>query len=161
MGRLRQWDWEFEASPGYVVRPCHLHIQKITPRVMVWLFCRSLINFVPNLAAFYYGLYNYFKGLRWFFVPSNISPFTNTSWVYAHFNKDSSFEYSTRISCCFLHYNVTGSWRDDSVIRSICCSCGGPGFGSQHPHGSLQISETPVPGDLTLSSDLCIHQAYT
>lgn len=29
--------------------------------------------------------------------------------------------------------------RVDSVIKSTCCPSRGPGFGSQYPHGSLQL----------------------
>ena len=35
-----------------------------------------------------------------------------------------------------------------SVVKSIGYSSRGPGFNSQHPHGSLYLSVTPVPGDL-------------
>jgi hypothetical protein len=38
-----------------------------------------------------------------------------------------------------------------SEVKSPGCSSKGPRFNSQHPHGSLQISVTPVPGDLTPS----------
>ena len=37
--------------------------------------------------------------------------------------------------------------RDSSVVKSTGCSFRGLGFTSQHPHGSLQLSVTPVPGD--------------
>jgi hypothetical protein len=33
----------------------------------------------------------------------------------------------------------------------------GPGFSSQNPHGGSQPSVTPVPGDMTFSSDLHVH----
>ena len=42
--------------------------------------------------------------------------------------------------------------RDGSSVKSMGCSFGGPGFDSQHPHGSSQISVTPVPGGLISSS---------
>ena len=32
------------------------------------------------------------------------------------------------------------------MAESTCWSFGGPRFGSQHPHGDLQASVTPVPG---------------
>ena len=38
-----------------------------------------------------------------------------------------------------------GGWRDGSAAKSTGCSSRGPGFNSQHPHGSLQLSGTPVP----------------
>ncbi|CAO2590642.1 hypothetical protein LEMLEM_LOCUS5939, partial [Lemmus lemmus] len=44
-------------------------------------------------------------------------------------------------------------WRDGSVVKSTDCSSRGPGFNSQHPHGSSQLSEDPVPGDLTLHTN--------
>jgi hypothetical protein len=37
------------------------------------------------------------------------------------------------------------------VVGSTCCSCKGPGFNSQHLHGGLNLSVTPVPRDLILS----------
>ena len=36
-----------------------------------------------------------------------------------------------------------------AVDKSICSSCGGPRFGSQHPHSGSQLSATSVPGALT------------
>jgi hypothetical protein len=42
-------------------------------------------------------------------------------------------------------------WRDGSVVKSPDCSSRRPGFNSQHLHSSLQLSVTPVPGDLTYS----------
>ena len=39
-----------------------------------------------------------------------------------------------------------------SLVNSTCCSCRGPGFDSQHPHGGSQLL-TPVPADLTSSSE--------
>ena len=44
---------------------------------------------------------------------------------------------------------MLGDWRDGSVVKS--CSSRGPGFNSQHPHGSSQLSVAPIPGDLTPS----------
>ena len=40
-------------------------------------------------------------------------------------------------------------WRDSSVVKSTDYSSRGPRFNSQHPHGSSQLSVTPVPGDPT------------
>ena len=40
-------------------------------------------------------------------------------------------------------------------------TCREPEISSQHPHGSLQLSVTPVPGNLMPSSDLSQHQAHT
>ncbi|CAO2583729.1 17-beta-hydroxysteroid dehydrogenase 13 [Lemmus lemmus] len=42
-------------------------------------------------------------------------------------------------------------WRDGSAVGSSDCSSRGPGFDSQHPHGSSQLSVTPVPRDPTPS----------
>jgi hypothetical protein len=39
------------------------------------------------------------------------------------------------------------SWKDGSAVKSTDCSSGGPRFNSQQPHGNLQLSVTPVPGD--------------
>jgi hypothetical protein len=35
-------------------------------------------------------------------------------------------------------------WRDGSAVKSTGCSSTDPEFNSQHPHGSLQLSETPT-----------------
>ena len=43
-------------------------------------------------------------------------------------------------------------WRDGSAGKSNGCSTKGPGFNSQHPHGSFQLPLTPVPGDTTPSN---------
>lgn len=34
----------------------------------------------------------------------------------------------------------SGEWRDGSEVKNICCSCMGPEFGYQHPHGDSQRS---------------------
>ena len=47
----------------------------------------------------------------------------------------------------FKNMNSRG-WRDDSAVKSTGCSSRGPGFNSQHLHGSSQLSVTPVPGDV-------------
>lgn len=39
------------------------------------------------------------------------------------------------------------SWRDSSVVKITSDSLGGPGFGSQRPHGSSQQIVTPVLDD--------------
>lgn len=41
--------------------------------------------------------------------------------------------------------NVSWVWRDVSAVRSDYCSCRGPRYNSQQPHGSLQLSATPAP----------------
>lgn len=46
---------------------------------------------------------------------------------------------------------------DGSVLKSVCCFCRGPGFGSQHS----QLLVSPVPRDPVLSSNLCRHQTST
>ena len=40
-------------------------------------------------------------------------------------------------------------WRDGSAAKSTGCSSRRPGFNSQHPHGSSQLSVTQVPLDST------------
>ena len=40
-------------------------------------------------------------------------------------------------------------WRDGSGVKSPGCSSTGPGFNSQHPHGSSELSVTPFPGNPT------------
>ena len=42
-------------------------------------------------------------------------------------------------------------WRNASVVKSIDYSSKGLEFDSQQPHGSSQLSATPVPGNLTPS----------
>lgn len=45
-----------------------------------------------------------------------------------------------------------GFWSPSgSAAKSTCLSCRGPGFRSQHPHGTLQLFRALVPGDLTSS----------
>lgn len=51
---------------------------------------------------------------------------------------------------------LPGGWREDSLIKNICCSGLGPCFGSQHPQGSAP-SVTPVPEDSIPSSGFCRH----
>jgi hypothetical protein len=46
---------------------------------------------------------------------------------------------------------VCGAWRGGSAVESTGCSFREWGFDSQHPHGSSQLSVTPVPGDPTPS----------
>ena len=48
---------------------------------------------------------------------------------------------------------------DASVVRSTGWTFRGPGLDSQHPHGSSQLSVTPVSGDLMPSSVLLGDQA--
>ena len=45
--------------------------------------------------------------------------------------------------------------------RWLSCSSRWPRFHSQHPHNGSQPSVTPVPGNLTPSSDLFGHQKHT
>ena len=61
------------------------------------------------------------------------------------------------------HRSVSEGWRNGSGFKSTGCSCRGPGFDSQHPHGSSQVCASPVPGDLMPSSGLhrpCRHRVY-
>lgn len=48
-------------------------------------------------------------------------------------------------------------YRDVSVVVTTYCSSQRPGFDSQHPHGSSQLSVTPVMGGKTPSSGLRAH----
>lgn len=43
-------------------------------------------------------------------------------------------------------------WRDCLAIKNTVTSCQGPGFDSQHSHGSLQLSVTAVAGADTLTT---------
>ena len=38
------------------------------------------------------------------------------------------------------------------AVKNTCCSCRGPGFGSQHPHWTVHNFMRLVPGDLMSSS---------
>jgi hypothetical protein len=44
--------------------------------------------------------------------------------------------------------NTNMVWRDGSAVKNTGCSSRRPGFNSQHPHGTSQLSVTPVPEDL-------------
>jgi hypothetical protein len=46
---------------------------------------------------------------------------------------------------------LQGYRRDVLSVKSTTCSSRGPGFNSQYPQGSSQLSITPVSGDLTPS----------
>ena len=47
------------------------------------------------------------------------------------------------------------NWRDGFSVESTGCSSRQPCFCSQHPHGTSQLSVTPVPGDPTQFLGLC------
>lgn len=61
----------------------------------------------------------------------------------------------------YLEKNVEhrGWSLDGSEVKTTCCSCRGPRFSSQHPHGGSKPSVTPVLQNLVPSSDLFKHQA--
>lgn len=59
--------------------------------------------------------------------------------------------YIVNIDCLKYEYE---HWRDGSELKSICCLCGRDRVHSQHPHGSLQLPVTLVPGVLTPSSHI-------
>lgn len=52
-------------------------------------------------------------------------------------------EYFSRLY--FIKYD-DGGWRNDSVVKSMCCSLRGIAFDSRHPLDGLQPSSTPDPG---------------
>ena len=52
-------------------------------------------------------------------------------------------------------------WRGPLVGNNTHCFSKGPEFNSQHSHGASQLPTAPLPGDLTTSSHLCGHHAYT
>lgn len=55
-------------------------------------------------------------------------------------------------------------WRDGSVVKGTgYCSSRRLWSSSQHPHGSTQSSETPVPGDMmpSLASEITRHACVT
>lgn len=54
-----------------------------------------------------------------------------------------------------MYWKCMLTWGDGSGVKRTCCSCGGPGFDSQHSHSSLQPSITAVPGKLT-SCHICV-----
>lgn len=53
-----------------------------------------------------------------------------------------------------------GGWRGGSAVKALAALIEDFRFGSQHPHGRSQLSLTPVPGDLTLSSGLPWNWSY-
>jgi hypothetical protein len=54
----------------------------------------------------------------------------------------------TEKPCLKKSQSVMG-WRDGSVVKSTDCSSGRPGFNSQYPLGSLQLSVSPRSDALT------------
>lgn len=55
-------------------------------------------------------------------------------------------------------------WKDGSMVRSTGCSTRGSRLDSQHPHDNSQLSVTPMPSPLRLSSVLrrhCTHGAQS
>lgn len=50
--------------------------------------------------------------------------------------------------------------RESSEVKGTQSSCGGPRFGSQKPHGSLQCPVTSVSKAQTPSSGLHEHEKY-
>lgn len=55
----------------------------------------------------------------------------------------------------------TEGWRVESVVKSICCHCRGPGLASQLSRGGSQLFVTPASENPKPSSDLPGHQVYT
>lgn len=51
-------------------------------------------------------------------------------------------------------------WKDGSEIKRNGYSSGELSFDTKQPHGSSQLTITPVPGDLISYSDLCRHQSH-
>jgi hypothetical protein len=45
-------------------------------------------------------------------------------------------EFYTYTMMVLKKFSDMGGWKDCSVIKNICYSCGGPRFDSQEPHGS-------------------------
>ena len=66
---------------------------------------------------------------------------------------------TSEVDCTFIQDVYTDTHRnlifkgagemDGSAVKSTYCSSRGPGFNSQHPHGSSQLSVTPVSDTLT------------
>lgn len=50
-------------------------------------------------------------------------------------------------------------WRDSSMVKITCYSCGWPGHDFQKPHGCPQASVTLIQRKLTSSYGGCQHQA--
>ena len=47
-------------------------------------------------------------------------------------------------ACCYR--GCCWGWEGDSGVKATGCFFKGPGFDSQHPHGSSQTSVIPSPG---------------
>jgi hypothetical protein len=92
-------------------------------------------------------LVSYFPQLHSWFRPKC----RKTRMIWSFSSSEDSFELSNK------RIRVLG-YRDDSVVKSTGWSCRGTGLDFQHPHGRLQLSVTPFPGDLT-PSDLLKYQA--
>jgi hypothetical protein len=56
-----------------------------------------------------------------------------------------------------IYKNKSWGWKDGSEVKSFGCSFRAPAFESQHPHGSLQLSVTSVPGGPVPISGLFEH----
>jgi hypothetical protein len=70
-----------------------------------------------------------------------------------------SFKFKTQPTISLkIHFR---GWWGSSAVKTTGCCCRRPWFNSQHPHGSLQASVTPVPRDLELSSGLLERYART
>lgn len=57
-------------------------------------------------------------------------------------------------------FKMWWDWRDDSEVKSTCCSRRGSVFCSQNPHGDSKLPVLLVPGDLKPSSGLHGHWDY-
>ena len=55
--------------------------------------------------------------------------------------------------------NFLKDWRVGSAVKSTGCSCRGPRFDSQHPHGGSQSSVIPVPERLIPAVSLHGHHS--
>lgn len=47
------------------------------------------------------------------------------------------------------------SWRDGSAVKGADCSCRGPEFSPQNPHGGSHLSAATVPEGSTVFSVFC------
>lgn len=72
-------------------------------------------------------------------------------------NRQPAYCIETKSYRCVQNQQV--GWGNDFVVKTTGCSSGRLRFCCQHPRDRLQLSVTPVPGNLTPSSGSYGHQA--
>jgi hypothetical protein len=102
------------------------------------------------------GLYSEFRN-RQCYIQRNLASTKQNKWSFRSFSSGATTPFKPE--CVWVWGKIPGAlshqegsmmdWRDGSVVKSTCCSCRGPRFGSQHSCGCSQPSVTSVSVDLT------------